>query len=98
MPHSLREILASADAMAESIENDPPAMNTDERTGPALAALHRARVARVTSESDALAAVIQARAAGLPWRKIAERLGTTPQSAIERYGDLVREARHASTP
>lgn len=87
MPRSIQEILDHADQIAQRLEDYQPA-DGDERPVEEYL-LQRAALARARSERQVLDAVTAARAAGIPWSKIGELLGTSAQAAQQRYGSVV---------
>jgi len=87
MPRSIQEILDHADQMARRFEGYQPT-DRDERPVEEYL-LQRAAVARARGERQVLDAVMAARAAGIPWSKIGELLGTSAQAAQQRYGPVV---------
>jgi len=87
MPRSIQEILDHADQLAQRFEDSEPADGDERPVGEYL--LQRAAVARARSERQVLDAVAVARAAGIPWAKIGELLGTSAQAAQQRYGPVV---------
>lgn len=84
MPKTTREILAHADELAKQFEDydfDPADRESvSPETRLRLAALKRADVEKEITE-----AVTEARAKGLSWAKVGVALGTSGQSANERY-------------
>ncbi len=84
MPKTTNEILAHADELAKQFEGydfDPADReNVSPETRLRLAALKRADVEKELTE-----AVTEARAKGLSWAKVGVALGTSGQSANERY-------------
>jgi hypothetical protein len=87
MPRSIQEILDHADQLAQRFEDYEPA-GGDERSVEEYL-LQRAALARARSERQVLDAVAAARAAGIPWAKVGELLGTSAQAAQQRYGPVV---------
>jgi hypothetical protein len=84
MPRTLQEILDHADELAERFENYEP--TDDERMTDAELALSRAVIASARTNQAVADAVAAARATGSSWTRIAAVLGTSAQSARERYG------------
>ncbi len=85
MPRSVKEIIEQADELAkrfESFEPDP----ADRARARSLAAVHRAALARATSEAALSKAVGKARADGHSWAAIGDLLGTSGEAARQRYG------------
>jgi len=87
MPRSIQQILDHADEMAQRFESYEPAAGDERSIEEYL--LQRAALARARSERQVLDAVAAARAAGIPWGKIGELLGTSAQAAQQRYGPVV---------
>ena len=85
MPRSLREILENADALARQFEDYTPG-EEEFAYAEALAAVHRAVLARAEAEGDLAEAVAAARRAGAPWTSIGTTLGTSGEAARQRYG------------
>ena len=82
-----RQILDHADELAKRFEDYEPDP-ADERPVEEYL-LERAVLERARSERQILDAVAAARAAGIPWVKIGELLGTSAQAAQQRYGTVV---------
>ena len=89
MPRSIQEILDHADVLAQRFEDYEPAEGDERPVEEYL--LHRAALARARSERQMLDAVAAARAAGIPWSKIGQLLGTSAQAAQQRYGAVVEQ-------
>ncbi len=89
MPRSIQEILDHADQLAEQFEDYEPAPGDERPVEEYL--LQRAALARARSERQIIDAVTAARSAGIPWSKIGELLGTSPQAAQQRYGAVVEQ-------
>lgn len=88
MPRTVEEILAHADELASTFENDEP--QPDDDLDPHVVALLRAAVAaRSTGERHILEAVRAARTAGLSWSAIGTFLGTSGEAARQRYASKV---------
>lgn len=85
MPRTTAEILALADRLADltESEDDPVGIYRD---GTPLRALRAAFVKRAEAEAEMIAAVESARAEGYSWALIGSMIGTTGQSARERFG------------
>jgi hypothetical protein len=90
MPRSIQEILDQADRLAERFEDYEPAAGDERPVEEYL--LGRAVLARARSERQIVEAVAAARAAGIPWARIGELLGTSAQAAQQRYGSVVEHA------
>ena len=89
MPRSIQEILDHADHLAQQFEDYEPAPGDERPVEEYL--LQRAALARARSERQIIDAVTAARSAGIPWSKIGELLGTSPQAAQQRYGAVVEQ-------
>jgi hypothetical protein len=87
MPRSIQDILDHADELARRFEDYEPA--PDDEVDVAEHLLRGAALARARTEHQIAEAVVAARAAGLPWKRIGEQLGTSAQAAQQRYGSLV---------
>ena len=72
MPKSLREILDTADELADRFERFDP--RTADEISVAEYHLHRAAMARAAAERSLLDAVAAAREVGVPWARIGELL------------------------
>ena len=89
MPRSIQEILDHADELAQRFEAYEPT-DGDERPVEEYL-LERAAVERPRGERQIIDAVVAARAAGIPWIKIGNLLGTSAQAAQQRYGAVVEQ-------
>lgn len=89
MPRSIQEILDHADELAKRFEDYEPAEGDERPIEEYL--LERAVLERAHSERQILDAVVAARAAGIPWVKIGDLLGTSAQAAQQRYGAAVEQ-------
>jgi hypothetical protein len=87
MPRSIQDILDHADELARRFEDYEPA--PDDEVDVAEHLLRGAAPAPSRTEHQIAEAVVAARAAGLPWKRIGEQLGTSAQAAQQRYGSLV---------
>ena len=87
MPRSLHDILEHADELAKRFEGFDPDHSVEIPVEEYL--LQRAVIARARCEQDLIDAVSNARAAGLTWKKIGSRIGTSAQAAQQRYGTVV---------
>lgn len=90
MPRSIQEILDHADELAHRFEDYEPSEGDERSVEEYL--LQRAALARAHSERQILDAVASARAAGVPWSRIGELLGTSAQAAQQRYGEVAEQA------
>lgn len=88
MPRSVDDILNHADELAARFENYEPDP-ADELEPRSVQALRAAVMERSAAERQVLAAVSQARDAGLSWSAIGHLLGTTGEAARQRYGSRV---------
>ncbi|HEX6302338.1 MAG TPA: hypothetical protein VF148_17945 [Acidimicrobiia bacterium] len=89
MPRSIQEILDYAGGLAKRFEDYEPEGGDEVRVEEYL--LRRAAVARARSEREVVDAVVTARAAGVPWSKIGEILGTSAQAAQQRYMAVIEQ-------
>lgn len=87
MPRSTEEILAQADELARKFEEYDPKPGDRERVSPEFR-LRIAALKRAEAEAEVAAAVTEARRKQVSWAKIGASLGTTGQSARERYSKL----------
>jgi hypothetical protein len=90
MPRSIQDILDHADELAKRSEDYEPD-NADE-VGVAEHLLRRAALARARSERQIADAVIEARRAGMSWKRIGSELGISAQGAQQRYGPVAESA------
>lgn len=88
MPRTVDQILAHADELAARFEEYDPE-DADELDVQAVAALRSAVHERSTAERHIVAAVRQARRAGLPWSAIGALIGTSGEAARQRYARKV---------
>lgn len=96
MPRSTEEILAQADELARRFEEYEPKAGDRERVPPEFR-LRIAALKRAEAEAEVVAAVTEARRKQVSWAKIGASLGTTGQSARERYSKLEAGARKRTT-
>lgn len=89
MPRSIQEILDHADELAKRFEDYEPTEGDERPVEEYL--LERAALARARSERQIIDAVVAARAAGIPWSKVGNLLGTSAQAAQQRYGAVVEQ-------
>lgn len=82
MPRSVQDIIDSADELSKKFED----MTLEADGSVALAAVHRAVVARSNSEAELAQAVNAARSEGRSWAQIAVFLGTSGEAARQKYG------------
>lgn len=83
MPRTMQEILDHASELAARFENLDPAEGTSEVTP--LGELYLAVQERAASERHIAETVAAARAQGTSWAVIGRLLGTTGESARQRY-------------
>jgi hypothetical protein len=87
MPKSIQEILDHADELAQRFEDYEPNPGDERSVEEYL--LERAAIARARGERQIVDAVTRARAKGISWQRIGERLGTSAQAAQQRYGAVI---------
>lgn len=87
MPRSIQDILDHADELAKRFQDFDPDHADELPVEEYL--LQRAVVTRARSERQLIDTVINARNAGLSWKKIGTLLGTSAQAAQQRYGTVV---------
>ncbi len=87
MPRSIDDLIAQADAIASEFESYSP--RDEDRGEPMLMALRRAAYRRALIERELLESVRLARAAGIPWTRIGEELGTSGEAARQRYANRI---------
>lgn len=92
MPLSLQQILDQQDTLAEQFETYEPSAD-DERDPDVFRALLSAASHRATAEAEIAKAVAAARDGRYSWAMIGGALGTTGQSAQQRYGRIIGTAR-----
>ena len=90
MPRSIQEILDHADQLAKRFEDYEPGPGNERPREEYL--LQRAAVARARSERQVVEAVEAARRAGLSWDRIGALLGTSAQTAQQRYDVVAGQA------
>jgi hypothetical protein len=81
----LEDLIASADALADSFENHEPRV---EDFGPPLLPLTAVKLAafrRGQAEKDLAEAIAKARKEGLSWRTLGNAIGTSGEAARQRY-------------
>lgn len=84
MPRTMHEILAHADELARRFEDLDPEEGTSEVTP--LGELYLAVQERAASERHIAETVATARDRGTSWTVIGDLLGTSGESARQRYG------------
>ena len=87
MARTLKEIIAHADELAARAESAALIGDGHQKV---IARLRKAVLARAEGEQAVADAVHDARVDGMAWSSIGLILGTTGQSARERYGALDR--------
>lgn len=87
MPRSIRDILEHADELQRRFEAYVPSEHDEVLLEDYL--LQRAVVQRAEGERALAEAVVAAREAGIAWKRIGQVLGTSPQAAQQRYGQLI---------
>lgn len=90
MPKSIQEVLDHADQLAARFEAYEPSAEDERPVEEYL--LERAVLARARNEREIAEAVGSARARGIPWKRIGEILGTSPQAARQRYSAITEPA------
>ena len=85
MPRTIAEIMAQAEHLADLAESDNSPVGAWHDGAPMRALLAAFRK-RAEAESEIAAAVEAARAEGHSWALIGGLIGTTGQSAREKYG------------
>ena len=87
MLRTIQEILDHADEVARRLEAYDPS-SADERPVEEFL-LEQAVLERARGERELTEAVTAARVKGVTWHRIGEILGTSPQAAHQRYGEVV---------
>jgi len=85
MRRNLEALIANADALADQFETYEPKDEDFNAPLPPLMAVKLAAFKRDSAEKELAAAVAQARAAKVSWRKLGEAIGTTGEAARQRY-------------
>ena len=80
MPRSVQDIIDNADELARRFEQMRPGSGS-----PALAAVHRAAIAKARAEEELVDAICRARDEGRSWAAIAAFLGTSGEAARQKY-------------
>lgn len=88
MPRTVEEILAHADGLVARFEQYEP-RTEDELDVDAITALRAAVAEQSAAESHVIDAVRAARHAGMSWAAIGTFIGTTGETARQRYTRLV---------
>lgn len=86
MPKSISEIVLHADELAQRFENFDPSLAHD--LDPAEGKLIRNAIERALCEQRIAQDVVDARQAGISWKKIGATLGISAQAAQQRYGSF----------
>ena len=88
MPRTTKEILEQADELAARFEvHDPDPAEIKDAT--ALRAVRMAFWARAESERQLANAVLVARVKGNSWASLGAMLGTSGETAHQRYGQAI---------
>jgi hypothetical protein len=90
MPRSIDDLIARGDELAAQFEAYEP--SPDDRGEPPLMAVRRLAYQRSLLERELLAAVRDARTAGIAWSRIGHELGTSGEAARQRYADRIKES------
>ncbi len=85
MPRTVEDILKHAEELAKGFEDYDPKPE-DERDANAVRALREAVIARPDAERAIRDAVERARTSGLSWSSIGSLIGTSGETARQRYG------------
>jgi len=85
MPKALHELLAQADELAARFEAYEPQPGDQDTVDP-LTVLHLAALRRAEAERELAEAVERAREHKVSWRAIGDAVGTTGESARQRFG------------
>lgn len=85
MRRNLEALIANADALADQFENYEPKDEDFDAPLPPLMAVKLAAFKRDAAEKDLAAAIEQARAAKVSWRKLGEVIGITGEAVRQRY-------------
>jgi hypothetical protein len=85
MPKALHELIAQADEFAARFEAYEPRQEDRDTVNP-VTALHLAALRRAEAERELAAAIERARQSKVAWRVIGDAVGTTGESARQRYG------------
>lgn len=93
---TIEEIIERQDEIAAMFESDDFVQDVDVSKAAALDTLWHAAQARRDAEAAVTNAVAAAREAGASWPSIGTAIGTTGQSARERYSVRARARRRAA--
>ena len=84
---SIQEILDRADELAQRLEDYEPEPGDERPVDEYL--LERAALVRARGERQIVDGVTTARARGISWQRIGALLGTSAQTAQQRYGAVI---------
>jgi hypothetical protein len=85
VPRSLDDLIASADHLAQRLEEYEPQPGDRDKVSP-MTTLKLAALRRAAAERDLADAVRAARADGASWSSIGAAVGTSGEAARQRYG------------
>jgi len=85
MRHSLADLIANADRLADEFEHYDPKPADFDASLPPLMAVKLAAFRRAAAEKELAAAIRAAREAHLSWRELGEAIGTSGEAARQRY-------------
>ena len=85
MRHSLTDLIAHADQLADSFERLEPAPEDFGAPLPPLMAVKLAAFRRAAAEKELAEAIRAGREARLSWRELGEAIGTSGEAARQRY-------------
>lgn len=81
MRHSLADLIANADRLADEFEHYDPKPDDFDASLPPLMAVKLAAFRRADAEKELAAAIRAAREAHLSWRELGEAIGTSGEAA-----------------
>jgi len=84
MRHSLADLIANADRLADEFEHYDPKPDDFDASLPPLMAVKLAAFRRAAAEKELAAAIRAAREAHLSWRELGEAIGTSGEAARQR--------------
>lgn len=85
MRRSLADLIANADAIADSFESHDPQPEDFDASLPPLMAVKLAAFRRAQAEKDLAQAIAKGREAHLSWRELGEAIGTSGEAVRQRY-------------
>lgn len=85
MRRSLSDLIANADALADTFENSDPKPEDFDAPIPPLMAVKLAAFRRSQAEKELANAIRAARGADLSWRELGAAIGTSGEAARQRY-------------